>query len=66
MFPKMDRRGKVMNGAFLVCGASAFAAHLGFTLTVEPEMTSPLLLCKLLGGALGAAMALIVTPRQDE
>ena len=31
MIKGMDLRGKVMNAAFLVCGASALASHLGFT-----------------------------------
>lgn len=57
LFPKMDRRGKVINGAFLVCGASTFAAHLGFTFGMEPELTGALLLTKLLGGLLAAAVA---------
>ena len=65
MFPQMDRRGKIMNGAFLVCSASTFAAHLGFTITVAPEMTVPLLICKLLGGLLGAAAALVATHNES-
>ena len=61
MIPRMDKRGKVVNGAFVVCGASAFAAHLGFTLSTEPDMAAALLTAKLLGGFLGAAIALAAT-----
>ena len=61
MIPRMDKRGKVMNGTFAVCGASAFAAHLGFTLSTEPDMAAALLTAKLLGGFLGAAIALAAT-----
>lgn len=66
MIPRMDKRGKVVNGAFMVCGASAFAAHLGFTVSTEPEMTAALLAAKLLGGFLGAALALAATRQAGE
>ena len=61
MIPRMDKRGKVVNGAFVVCGASAFAAHLGFCLSAEPDMAAALLISKLLGGALGVVIALAAT-----
>ena len=57
----MNRRGKIVNAAFMVCAASAFAAHLGFTAGVDPTMIVPLLATKLIGGALGAAIALVAT-----
>lgn len=58
---EMDRRGKVVNVAFMVCAASAFAAHLGFVAGVDDAMIVPLLATKLLGGILGAAIALAAT-----
>lgn len=61
MVPHMDNRGKVVNGAFVVCGASAFAAHLGFTLSAEPQLAAALLAAKLLGGLAGIAIALAAT-----
>ena len=64
MIPRMDNRGKVVIGAFLVCGASTFAAHLGFAVAEEPELIPALLLAKLLGGVLGIVLALIVTGKQ--
>ncbi|MFR2190200.1 MAG: ethanolamine utilization protein EutH, partial [Blautia sp.] len=54
---EMDRRGKIVNAAFLVCAASALAAHLGFTFGVQKEMVVPLLAVKFLGGLLGGAAA---------
>ena len=57
----MDDRGQTVNAAFLVCAASALAAHLGFTLSVEPNMAVPLLLTKFLGGFCGIAAALLLT-----
>ena len=64
--PRMDRRGKVVNGAFLVCGASTFAAHLGFTVTAQPEMVPALLTVKLLGGLAGALIAFFATNNMKE
>ena len=61
MIPRMDERGKVVCGAFVVCGASTFAAHLGFTMAAEPELAGPLLASKLLGGLLGILLALAAT-----
>ncbi len=61
MMKEMDERGKVVNAAFLVCGASALAAHMGFTFGVESELVVPLLICKILGGLAGAAAALLFT-----
>lgn len=61
MFKKMDARGRTVTAAFLVCAASTLASHLGFTLSVSPEMMLPLLLTKSAGGALGAVAALTLT-----
>ncbi len=61
MLKDMDPRGRAMNAAFLVCGASTLASHLGFTLNAEPAMLTPLLLTKTLGGVLAAALALLLT-----
>lgn len=61
MLKDMDKRGRIVNGAFLVCGASAFSAHLGFTLGVSPEMVIPLLVSKLVGSVCAAAIAIIIT-----
>lgn len=61
LIPRMDKRGKVVNGAFLVCAASAFAAHLGFAVSTQPEMVPALLAAKLVGGSLGAVIALLAT-----
>ncbi|WP_283684509.1 ethanolamine utilization protein EutH [Parablautia sp. Marseille-Q6255] len=63
MMRDMDDRGKIVNAAFLVCGASALAAHMGFTFGTEPDMVVPLLVSKLIGGAAAAIAALIVTKK---
>lgn len=57
----MDKRGKVVNAAYLVCAASALAAHMGFAFGVDPTSVVPLLTAKLVGGLCGAAAALAFT-----
>ncbi|MDO4370947.1 MAG: ethanolamine utilization protein EutH, partial [Clostridia bacterium] len=61
----MDPRGQTMNAAFSVCAASALAAHLGFTLSAEPQMLLPLLLTKFFGGMLAAILAVAFTKRDN-
>ena len=65
MIPRMDPRGKVVNGAFVVCGASAFAAHLGFALSTEPDMAPALLAAKLFGGLLAVIVAFAATKEEN-
>lgn len=65
MMKDMDARGKVANAAFLVCGASALAAHMGFSYGTQPDMVLPLLLVKLLGGMAGAAAAVALTREKE-
>lgn len=58
MYQDMDERGKVVNAAFLVSGASLLAAHIGFTISTEPEMLGALLGGKLSGAVAAALLAL--------
>ena len=60
----MDRRGRIVNAAFMVCAASCFAAHLGFTVGVDAAMLPALLASKLFGGAIGAGLALTATRKK--
>lgn len=64
MMKEMDPRGKVANAAFLVCGASALAAHMGFTYGTEPDLVVPLLVSKLAGGLCGAGAAVALTRKE--
>lgn len=61
MVKDMDKRGKVLCGAFLVCGASAFAAHMGFASCTQPDMILPLLGGKFTGALLGTVIAMVMT-----
>ncbi len=66
MIRDMDRRGKIVNAAFLVCGASALAAHMGFAFGVDPTTIVPLLAAKLVGGVAGVIAALLFTGKMGE
>lgn len=57
----MDQRGKVLCGSFLVCGASAFAAHMGFAASTQPDLILPLLGGKFAGALLGLVIAVRMT-----
>ena len=61
MVRDMDQRGKVLCGAFLVCGASAFAAHMGFAAGTQPDLILPLLGGKFAGAVLGLVIAMGMT-----
>ena len=58
MYSDMDEKGKVANAAFLVSAASLLAAHMGFTISMEPELLGALIGGKLSGGI--AAFALVI------
>lgn len=61
----MDRRGRIVNAAFMVCAASAFAAHIGFAAGVDSAMIPALLASKFSGGIVGAAIALLATRKKS-
>ncbi len=61
MIPDMDKRGKVVCSSWLVCSAAAFGAHLGFAMSTREDMLGAMLVAKLTGGILGAAIAFIAT-----
>ena len=52
----------MVNAAFMVCSASAFAAQLGYVAGVDAQMILPLLASKLAGGAAGAGAASAACP----
>lgn len=57
MYKDMDEKGKVVNAAFLVSVASMLAAHMGFTLSTEPQLLGALIGAKMIGGAAAVLVA---------
>lgn len=57
----MDKRGRIVNAAFMVCAASALAAQLGFVAGVDASLLPVLLASKFTGGICGVLIALFAT-----
>lgn len=66
MYKDMDERGKVVNAAFLVSAASMLSAHMGFTLSTEPELLGALIGAKISGGAAAVLVAFVVSGESVE
>lgn len=60
---KMNRKGRVLNLAFCVSGAFVFGDHLAFTLSYNGEHILPVIIGKLISGALAIALAGILVKR---
>lgn len=64
MMKDMNARGKLVNVAYMVSSASMLAAHLGFTVSVEPDMLPALLISKAVGCAAAIVLGFILS-RQE-
>lgn len=56
----MTSKGKIINVAWLVCVAGALGDHLGFTAGVHPKAILPVVLSKIIGGAVAVILALVL------
>ena len=59
----MDKRGKVINIAFAVSASFTFGDHLGFTAGVAPELITPMIIGKLVGGISAIFVAIFLSKR---
>lgn len=66
MYRDMDERGKIVNAAFLVSAASMLSAHMGFALSMEPELLGALIGAKLSGGAAAVLAAMAVSAKREK
>ena len=60
MYQDMDPRGKVYSFAFASCAGFVIGDHLAFVASVQPDMVTPMLLCKLAGGVAGIVIAWVL------
>ena len=61
MMKDMNTFGKLVNVAYMVSSASMLAAHLGFTVSTEPDMLPALLVSKLAGCAAAIVLGFITS-----
>lgn len=64
LYQDMNAKGKTVAGAFLVSGTSLLAAHMGFTISMEPGLL-PALICGKLCGALCAVILALGLPEKN-
>lgn len=57
---EMDDKGIMINSAFAVSGAFTFAGHLAFTMAFDPEYILPVIVGKLVAGALALVLAFLL------
>lgn len=60
MMRDMDRKGVVLNSALTVTVAFAFGSHLGFTMSYDSSYVLPMIIAKLVSGALAITIALLI------
>ncbi len=63
MMKDMDRRGKVLAGAFSVCASFALGDHLGYAAGVAPDAIFAMVVGKICGGIIGIVIAILLVAR---
>ena len=63
MMDDMDSRSRIVVSTFLIDGMAILGAHLAYTAANAPEMTGPLLVCKISASLVGLIIAFIYTGR---
>ncbi len=66
MMEKMDKKGIIMNSAFLVSGAFLFTDHFAFTMAYRPESLSAVVVGKFTAAALALVVAVFVAGRSEK
>lgn len=60
IYGSMDRKGKVINSAFMVSGAFAFGGQLAYISSMNKDITAAFLLAKLSGGLLSIILVNLI------
>ncbi|HKM01463.1 MAG: ethanolamine utilization protein EutH [Tissierellia bacterium] len=61
MMKDMNKRGKIVNTAWLVPATAALGDHLGFTAGVRPDMITPVVVGKIAAGLLAIIIAILMS-----
>lgn len=62
----MDKRGKIVNVAWMVTAQGMLGDYLGFTAGVNPAMIKPMIMGKMCGCLLAAVIAIFVIQKETE
>ena len=65
-FPKMDKKGRIMNTAFAVSAAYVLGDHLAFTLAFDSTYLTPMLVGKLVSGISALVVANMLYNRSEK
>lgn len=65
MYKDMNSKGKIINGAFIVCAGTLLGDHLGFTAGVQPDYIFPVMAGKLCGGIISLVLAFLLTKNTE-
>jgi ethanolamine transporter len=66
MMKDMNKKGIIVNTAWLVPATAALGDHLGFTAGVEPSMITPVVIGKLAAGVIAVCLALFMCRGMDQ
>lgn len=66
MMKDMNKKGIIVNTAWLVPATAALGDHLGFTAGVAPEFITPVVVSKLIAGVVAIVLALLLTKNMSE
>ena len=66
MMKQMNKKGIIVNTAWLVPATATFGDHLGFTAGVCPEMVGPMVAGKLAAGVLAVVLALLYCRKMEK
>lgn len=65
LFPRMDKKGKLLNGAFSVCGAYLMGGQFAYVSSlVLPEQTAAFVVNKVVAGVMGMILAAVYCRRK--
>lgn len=66
MMKDMNKRGIIINTAWLVPATAALGDHLGFTAGVQPSMITPVVIGKIVAGVFAIALAYVMTGNMEQ
>ena len=66
MMDRMDKKGVVLNAAFMVTGAFIFGAHLAYTTSIDGSFVLPMMVAKTVAGISAILVALFIYKRTSQ